>query len=58
MMKFFNEHPFIGLLMVIAVCESTIEVATIVKGGERTILFPAIGGNKKENDNDNESVKE
>lgn len=53
MKTFFNEHPFMGLIIVMTVCETAITLARIIKGNPTKIT---IGVQEKEEKS--EDVKE
>ncbi len=48
MSKFFNEHPFIALVMVIFVCDAVVETATVIANGEGEVKVPFFTKAKKE----------
>ena len=54
-MKFFNEHPFVALLMVSIICTAAVDIAKIAKGDNLVIALPLVGNKKKEKSDKSES---
>ena len=51
-MKFFNEHPFVTLLIVSTVCTAAVNIVRILKDGNtkvEPVISLSIHGNKKFN---------
>lgn len=51
-MKFFNEHPFVTLLIVSTVCTAAVNIVRILKDGNtkvEPVIALSIHGNKKSN---------
>ena len=48
---FFNEHPFISLLMVATVCETAVVMTKIIKGNSKHVII-GIAGNEADNEED------
>lgn len=48
--SFFNEHPFIALLMVVSICDTAIIITKFIKGDKKISLIN-IDVSSKEKDN-------